>query len=94
MCTIYALRCQDKIKIGFTDQPFAQYLTWIRARIPFEVVPLATRRGTKEQEQEFHRSHRDFQCGFGGREWYNDSPVFRREVELFMSELPAQGSVQ
>lgn len=89
MCTIYLLKCQDRLKVGYTSQSFSQYLSWVRARIPFEVKPLMTRRGTKDEELEFHRTHRDFQCGFGGREWYDDTPLFRTEAERFFGIVPA-----
>ena len=85
--TIYFLRCGDRLKVGFTDQPFTQYLTWIQNRIPFEVTALKTRRGTQDEEMAFHREHKDYLCGWGGREWYFDTPEFRQCAEEFL-QLP------
>lgn len=104
MDIIYLLQCQDRLKVGFTSQPFSQYLEWIRGRIPFEVRPLKYRRGTREEEVEFHHEHKEFLCGWGGREWYFDSPELRQEAlefltlpeapEAFQSASPEQHAAQ
>lgn len=84
---LYLIRCQNRIKVGFTDKPFDEYLQWLRCRIPFELVPLRTRPGTREEEQEFHRAHKEDLCGFGGREWYWDSLLGEAEEFLAMPDF-------
>jgi hypothetical protein len=79
--TIYLLKCSSFLKVGFTSNSFDDYLQWIRARIPFEVTPLLTRIGSREEELEFHRSHKENRAAYGGREWYEDTPEFRQECE-------------
>jgi hypothetical protein len=85
MGTVYLLKCQDFLKLGFTSQPFEKYLSWLQARMPFRIDVLRTRTGTIEEEKEFHSEHTDFLAEWGGREWYTDSREFRQEAIEFLT---------
>lgn len=67
---IYLIQCLDKIKVGWTAQPFTEYLNWLQRRIPFELKVLATRSGTEDEEKDFHRENAEWRADWGGREWY------------------------
>lgn len=88
---IYLLKCEQFLKVGFA-QSFETRLQAIRAAIPFPVEVLRIREGTLEEEQEFHQEHKDYLVGYGGREWYHDTPEFRRDAEEFL-RLPVDTSL-
>jgi len=93
MGTIYLLRCQNLLKVGFTDQSFAAYLRWIRARIPFYVEPVATRAGTVAEEQELHKEVELWRHDYGGREWYQDCPSIWPYLNRFFYPPEPEGVV-
>lgn len=87
---IYLLKCGEFLKVGFTAGSIDARLQNIRAGIPYQVDVLMTRAGSWEEEQEFHHEHTDFLCGYGGREWYHDTPVLRQDAESFLKASPNQ----
>ena len=80
---IYLLKCEAFLKVGFA-QSFETRLQAIRAAVPFYVEVLMTRGGEEEEEKQFHRDHKDDLAEYGGREWYDNTPEFRREAEEFL----------
>lgn len=80
---LYLLKCRDYLKVGFTSHSFETRLLAIRAAIPFQVIVLATRAGTLEEERLFHQENKEYLHTFGGREWYNDTPYFRKQCNRF-----------
>lgn len=46
------------------------YLAWLQRRIPWHIKVLAIREGTIDEDQEFHREHRECRADHGGNEWY------------------------
>jgi hypothetical protein len=86
---IYLIQCLDKIKVGWTDQPFEHYLKWLQRRLPWYVKVLATRQGTIEEEKNFHRENAAYRADWGGNEWYSlDMLPAAREFLTVREKLP------
>ena len=92
MGIIYMLCCHVRdlsyIKLGYTDKPFQDRLQHIRAGIPFNVDVLATRAGTKDQEQELLTGAKEWRHDLGGREWFVDCQELREYCDRFFFADP------
>lgn len=84
---IYLIQCLDKIKVGWTNQPFETYLAWLQRRLPWEIKVLAIREGTIDEEREFHRVNAEFRAAYGGNEWY---PLDMMDAAKEFLRLPEQ----
>jgi hypothetical protein len=101
MGTVYMLQEGPFIKLGYSGQtPWDRRLHQIRNATARDVVVLAARPGTLEQEQEIHRGADQWKHK---GDWYNDCPELRRYCDAFFypeavyehqapEQLPASGS--
>lgn len=98
---IYMLQEGPYIKLGYSSQvPWDRRLHQIRNATARDVIVLAARPGTLEQEQELHAGA--VQWRHRG-DWYHDGPELRRYCDAFFypdatyeqqapKQLPASGS--
>lgn len=95
--TVYMLQEGPYIKLGYSSQtPWDRRLHQIRNASPREIVVLAARPATYEQEQDLHRGAEQWKHK---GDWYNDCAELRRYCDAFfypdaaleqpISDLPA-----
>lgn len=51
--SVYFIRCQDKVKIGWSDTP-SKRIAALRAAIPFDIEVLGIIPGSKQDERDLH----------------------------------------
>ena len=78
---IYLLQEGPFLKIGYSGQvPWDRRLHQIRNASPRDIVVLAARPGTLEQEQDLHAGAVEWKHK---GDWYNDCPALRKYVSRF-----------
>ena len=84
VATIYALKCEQFVKLGFSTQ-FDERLAQIRRANPFPIDVLYTMPGTLEDEAELLEGAREWRTDGYGREWHHADPGLLDYVRDYFS---------